>query len=71
MTVMNIRIIFTARFSFNHASIDEEQYSRSIMAGKGEEEFFLSLEDEKQTPDTKKSKVKIPKLVKNKTKVVD
>jgi Cd2+/Zn2+-exporting ATPase len=71
MTVMNIRIIFTARFSFNHASIDEEQYSRSIMAGKDEEEFFLSLEDEKQTPDAKKSKVKIPKLVKNKTKVVD
>ena len=62
---------FLSNISFNRGSIDEELSFRESMGGQAEDEFFLSLEDENQTTKTKKSKVKLPKLVKNKPKVVD
>ena len=62
---------FLSNISFNRGSIDEELSFGESMGGEAEDEFFLSLEDENQTTKTKKSKVKLPKLVKTKPKVVD
>lgn len=60
-----------SNYPIYHASIDEEQYFGDNMAGKDEDEFFLSLEDENATSSKENPKKKPSKKTKKPNKVID